>query len=84
MGVRGIMLEQFSQEFGLCISNGTIPETNNGWTFRSSMGIKRRLDYILSSNNLFIREAGPGNFFDLGSDHRVVLSAQYCLLIEGK
>ena len=29
VGVRGILLEQFIQEVGLCINNGTIPETNN-------------------------------------------------------
>ena len=71
-GTRGILLEQFSKEFGLCISNGTIPETNDDWTFRSSMGIKRRLDYILSSNSFTIRESGPRDLLDLGSDHRVV------------
>ena len=73
-GVRGILFGQISEEFGLCINNGTIPETSRDWTFRSAMGIKRRLDYICSSHSLFIGETGPTDMLNLGSDHRAVRS----------
>ena len=80
VGIRGILLEQFAQEFGLCITNGTIPENINDWTFRSSMGTKRRLDYVLASNCFSIKESGPSEILNLGSDHRVVR----CVLISHK
>ena len=38
------------------------------------MDIKRRLDYIFSSNCFFVKESGPCNILNLGSDHRVVRS----------
>ena len=74
VGIRGILLEQFVQEFSLCNTNGTIPENNEDWTFCSCMGIKRRLDYVLSSNCFVVKESGPSNILNLGSDHRDVRS----------
>ena len=67
-------LEQFSQEFGLCITNARNPEIDTDWTFESSMGIRRRLDFVLASNCLLVRESCPSGKLNLGSDHRVVQS----------
>ena len=36
------------------------------------MGIKTRIDYILSSNSFFTQETSPVNSLDLGSDHTAV------------
>ena len=56
----------------MSITNASGPETITDWTFRSSMGVCRRLDYILVSRILLVRESGPSDEFHLGSDHRVV------------
>ena len=66
------MIKQLSGEFGLRITNDTILEGASIWTFCSSMGVKRRLDYIFASNDFLIHEAGPCGILDLGSDHRAV------------
>ena len=42
------------------------------WTFESSMGVRRRLDFILASQNLVVQASGPSNKLNLGSDHRAV------------
>ena len=66
------MLKQLSEEFGLRITNDTIPDSIDSRTFCNSMDVERRLDYIFASNNFLIHEAGPSGILDLGSDHRVV------------
>ena len=54
IGRRGILLKQLSDEFGLRITNDTIPETTDDWTFRSSTDIKRRIDFVLATHHFFI------------------------------
>ena len=49
VGNRGTMLKEFAHEFSLCIFNVCVEESNVDWTFESSMGVRRRLDYILVS-----------------------------------
>ena len=44
------------------------------WTFCSSMGIKRRIDFIASSRSLSLSSSSATNLLDLGSDHRAVLA----------
>ncbi|CAE7372347.1 unnamed protein product, partial [Symbiodinium sp. CCMP2456] len=45
VGVRGDMIREFSYMFGLSLANPAhMPES---WTFRSSAGIKRQIDFIL-------------------------------------
>ena len=58
----------------VCITNGTTPEADIDWTFRSPMGIKRRIDYIIASKCFIIKETGPSEILNLGSDDRVVRS----------
>ena len=72
VGTCGTLLEHFSQEFSLCITNGSIPEAIDDWTFRSSMGVKRRLDYVLNLECFLLKESSPSEILNLGSDHRVV------------
>ena len=52
VGIRGTLLEYFSQEFNLCITNGSIPETIDDWTFRSTMGVKRRFGNTFFQNSV--------------------------------
>ena len=74
VGMRGTTLEQFAQEFGLCITNATNSETDTDWTFESSMGVRRRLDFVLASDLLLVLESCPSDKLNLGSDHRAVQS----------
>jgi len=70
VGVRGDMIREFSYMFGLSLANPAhMPES---WTFRSSAGIKRQIDFILFSSQLCCETAGAVDVLDLGSDHRAV------------
>ena len=60
------------EEFCLSITNASAFETHNDWTFRSSMGVCRKLDYIIASRNLLVRASGPSDILNLGSNNRVV------------
>ena len=46
----------------------------NAWTFRSSLGRKRTIDYCLVPADFHVRSAKAINHLDLGSDHRAVQS----------
>lgn len=74
IGSRGFALEQFAEEFDLCITNARSPEIDTDWTFESSMGVRRRLDFVLASKCLVVCEACPSDKLNLGSDHRAVQS----------
>ena len=60
--------------FGLCLAN--LEQLPENWTFRSSAGIKRQIDFILFSSDLCCETAGAVDVLDLGSDHR----AAHCSL----
>ena len=72
-GVRGNFLNDFCAQFGLtiCNRNGRDADEEN-WTFSNSMGVKRRVDFILCSAISVSESTRTGNFLDLGSDHRCV------------
>ena len=74
-GRRSNLLTDTFGETGMTISNLNedfpLPEK---WTFRSSLGILRQLDYIIANDSSICEEAGPIDYFDLGSDHRGVLA----------
>ena len=72
IGIRGVALRQFAKEFGLCITNTTDSDTSTNWTVESSMGVRRKLDFILASRSLLVIESGLSDKLDLGSDHRAV------------
>ena len=55
------------------IANGTgLADTDMNWTFRSSLGAVRRIDYILYSAGFATGNALVTWELDLGSDHRNV------------
>ena len=72
VGRRGDMIREFSHMFE------QLPES---WTFRSSTGIKRQIDFILFSSELCCETAGPVDVLDLGSDHRAVNCSQLQLML---
>ena len=72
-GIRGDMLENLCCNFNLAVANGGVGAVEeDGWTFQSSMGIRRRIDFILASQRLCIQNCNAVNLIDLGSDHRAV------------
>ena len=81
-GTRSDIMMELMGEFGLeaCNINDNLTVVEQ-WTFRSSLGRLRRLDYIIAEGSLSSREAGPVDFLDLGSDHRAVMGT---FLIQGQ
>ena len=74
VGNRGDQIDALANAFGLTIANddehhSPAAET---WTFCSSMGVKRRIDFILCSSSLPLAASHPSCVLDLGSDHRAV------------
>ena len=63
---------EFAEEFSLYITNTTNPDPSTNWTFGCSMGVRIRINFVLASKCLLVREAGPSDDSDLGSDHRAV------------
>ena len=72
VGVRGAALENLSNTFGLQITNNCVNDCENHWTFSTSLGEKRRIDFIMASRSLTIKNSKATNEIDLGSDHRAV------------
>ncbi|WP_293004444.1 hypothetical protein, partial [Mycobacterium sp.] len=73
LGLRSDLLMGFASENKLTSTNddADLP-WKDVWTFESSLGIRRRLDYIMVSDTFHIIRAGASNQLDLGSDHRAV------------
>lgn len=72
VGTRGDALDNLISCFGLQISNDSMNDCENQWTFRSSLGVKRRIDFIMASKSLKVQQSYATNDIDLGSDHRTV------------
>ena len=76
-GPRSDLLMQLVAEFGLHICNYQEPWiTDDNWTFRSTLGAHRRIDYILASCLIAGSFGKAIDALNLGSDHRAV---QECL-----
>ena len=74
VGNRGGQIDALANAFGLTIANddehhSPAAET---WTFCSSMGVKRRIDFILCSSSFPLAASHPSCVLDLGSDHTAV------------
>ena len=74
VGLRGQMLKDLLHSFVFEIANGQseMQNADDTWTFRSSAGIKRRIDFSLYSSHLCCFDGHARNDLDLGSDHRAV------------
>ena len=72
-GYRGIALDELAHEFGLEICNRYGNCTcDYAWTFKSALGVKRRIDFILVDSSLRSHDSRAVDALDLGSDHRAV------------
>lgn len=71
VGTRGDLLEQMCLAYGLAVLNRD-SRIQESWTFESSMGIRRRIDFLLCHVSLSVQSACTSCNFDLGSDHRAV------------
>jgi len=74
IGKRSEDLFAFASEHDLYVANNTEAPWGKTWTFESSTGLRRQLDYILLDFNLDVRRAEATNDLDLGSDHRAVFA----------
>ena len=64
----------FIPSFGLSIANKSDTPWDMQWAFESSMGIQRKIDFIIVSASLEIISGHGSNEINLGSDHRAVKS----------
>ena len=60
--------------FGLMVTNASGAPWEDEWTFQNSMGVRRKLDYIMISRSLHLVGSSASNQSNLGSDHKVVRS----------
>ena len=74
-GDRGAILDDVLNDFGLRTANDpTTLSWEQRWTFQSSSGIRRQIDYIFYSSNLHVNHSHSTSSLDLGSDHRAVFA----------
>lgn len=76
VGQRGAMFAEFCAGFGFVIANDDSHHDLGveTWTFCSSMGARRRIDFILCSRSLSLVASHASDDLDVGSDHRAVLA----------
>ena len=74
VGNRGAQIIALANAFGLTVTNDDEHHSPSAEkrTFCSSMGVKRRIDFILSSSSLPLATSQASCVLDLGSDHRAV------------
>ena len=66
-------MEDLCGQLNMRISNSSeSAESDSMWTFRSRLGMRCRIDYILVSSGLQIESTRAVEDIHLGSDHRVV------------
>ena len=72
-GDRGRYMQDFCGQHNLFVANSEGDDTDeNVWTFKSSLGTLRRIDFILGSYGLQLENAAATRDIDLGSDHRTI------------
>ena len=81
-GSRAELLYSFVAEHGLQITNCN-PDVpwGSSWTFRSSLGHLRQLDYILTDMAMPVTNSHATEELDCGSDHRAV---QACMWLRAR
>jgi endonuclease/exonuclease/phosphatase family metal-dependent hydrolase len=70
---RGDLLDNFLQEHKLSLTTDAATQPwEEIWTFKTSLGVTRAIDYIAASTFLPVNKAQATDDLDLGSDHRAV------------
>ena len=79
VGKRGEQFASLCSGFGLIITNDDDHHDQlvDTWTFCSSVGIKRRIDFIASSRSLCLLGSSATDLLNLGSDHRAVRATYF-------
>ena len=74
VGIRGSRLREMCVICYLRIANELLDgaDCSDIWTFESSMGVRRQLDFILASAKLPVIITEATRAIDMGSDHRAV------------
>ena len=72
-GLRSEKLFEHMGQHSLSMANAQeLVAMDAKWTFQSSLGVRRQLDYILVGPCLDVQQAGPVDEFCLNSDHSAV------------
>ena len=68
-------MDEMAAAFNLTVTNVNedLPLSNT-WTFRSSLGHLRTIDYMFVSQTVKVEESCATDGLDMGSDHRAVLA----------
>ena len=74
VGARGSEFQNVVDAYGLEITNTSDTPWEDQWTFESSMGERRKLDYIMVSRSFHLVSSTASNQINLGSEHRAVKS----------
>ena len=72
VGARGAALAELQHSASLNVLNDADAPWENQWTFRSCLGDKRKIDFLLASTPLIFSGVHATSELDLGSDHRAV------------
>ena len=72
VGERGEYLDEFVRSFGLVCANSSDTPWDDQWTFRSSMGDTRKIDFIFVSTSFQNVSGKAVKEVHFGSDHRAV------------
>ena len=74
VGVRGDEFQNIVDGVGLLTTNESDTPWENQWTFESTVGVRRKLDYIMVSRSFQFVRSSASNQLNLESDHRAVKS----------
>ena len=74
--MRGSVMREFCHQFSMVIANGSGCDGDDDvYSFISSIGTRRRIDYILISAIWELQDIKASNILDLGSDHRCIYAS---------
>ena len=77
VGMRGAALAELQHSLSLNVLNDSSTPWEEQWTFRSSLGDKRKIDFLLASTSIIYGGVKAASEIDLGSDHRAVKGELY-------
>ena len=75
--MRGAALAELQHSLSLNVLNDSSTPWEEQWTFRSSLGDKRKIDFLLASTSIIYGGVKATSEIDLGSDHRAVKGELY-------
>ena len=64
VGIRGLLLDELAHSFDLVVANSD-GDGEQHWAFESSMGVRRRIDFVLCNRSLHLRYAVASFFLGI-------------------